>query len=99
MAEMTYYHGSSARFAAFETPTGAEAWDVTKGGVVYLTTDRELAEGYAQGGYVYTVSAPGARSYADQRRRQGLPAKKGKYVRGVYVALPSDCEIRRVERV
>jgi hypothetical protein len=71
--------------------------DVTKGGVVYLTEDRDVARRYAgKGGYVYEVETVEARSYAEQRKLQGLSKKKGKYTRGVWVCLPKNCRITSV---
>lgn len=93
------YHGSPRRFETFKTPTGRSVMDVTVGGVVYLTADRSVASKYAgPGGYIYTVAAPDAVPYAEQRAAQGLAKKSGKYTRGVWVCLPEGCSIVAVER-
>lgn len=74
---MKLYHGSPACFSAFRTPTGREEMDVTRGGVIYLTECKKTAQKYAgRHGYVYTVAAPSAVPYAEQRRRQNLPQKQ-----------------------
>lgn len=94
---MKLFHGSPRKFESFLTPTGLSEMDVTKGGVVYLTEDRDVARRYAgKDGYVYEVDALEARSYAEQRKLQGLKKKKGKYTRGVWVALPVNCRITSV---
>lgn len=92
-APQILYHGSPAELAAGEslrTPTGASAMDVTAGGVVYLTDTPDACRRY---GTVYAVSVVGAVPYAEQRRRQSLPTKKGRFTRGVYVALPENTRI------
>lgn len=97
---MILYHGSPKKFSEFKTPTGLSEWDVTKGGVVYLTEDREVAKKYAgEGGYVYSVLVSQAVPYAEVRKRQGLKKKKGKYTRGVWVTLPELCTIMSAHRV
>lgn len=89
---MELYHGSDiSNIHHLCTPTGAEVMDVTVGGVVYLTDTPEAAARY--GRYVYTVEVANPVPYALQRERQGLARKKGRYTRGVYVALPRDCTI------
>lgn len=94
---MRLFHGSPRKFDSFVTPTGLSEMDVTKGGVVYLTEDRDVASRYAgKDGYVYTVESSNARSYAEQRKLQNLKKKKGKYTRGVWVCLPQDCRITSV---
>lgn len=91
---MKLYHGSPAQFSAFRTPTGREEMDVMAGGVIYLTECKKTAQKYAgRHGYVYTVAAPSAVSYAEQRRRQNLPRKNKRYLRGVWVALAAGCYI------
>ena len=92
---MILYHASPRQLPVGEclrTPTGASAMDVTAGGVVYLTGTPEACERY---GTVYAIEVACAVPYAEQRRRQGLPAKKGRYTRGVFVALPEHTIIRR----
>lgn len=92
---MILYHGTNARLqvgAQLRTPTGAECWDCVHGGVVYLATTPEAAARY---GTVYAVCVTCARTYAHQRMLQNLPAKKGRYVRGVMVALGSATMIVR----
>lgn len=95
---MILYHGTQQKFDRFKTPTGLEVMDVTRGGVVYLTEDYDVAKRYAkQGGYVATVEAD-ATSYAAQLAKQGRKKQK-KYVRGVWVALPSQCTITKWDRI
>jgi hypothetical protein len=89
------YHASPRTLPVGEclrTPTGASCMDVTAGGVVYLTDTPDACERY---GTVYEIEVAGAVSYAEQRRRQGLPVKKSRYTRGVWVALPERTIIRR----
>jgi hypothetical protein len=96
----TLYHGTKKTFDKFETPTGREEVDVTKGGVVYLTSDIEVAKKYAgPNGYVCVAEVAEPISYKEQRRKQGLPKKKGKYTRDIYIALPIDVEIKEFLRV
>jgi hypothetical protein len=66
--------------------------DVTAGGVVYLADSPAACERY---GDVYEIEVARAVPYAEQRRRQGLVAKKPRYTRGVWVALPEHTSIRR----
>ncbi len=94
------YHGSPVYFNHFRTPTGCEVMDVTSGGVIYLTEDIKVARKYAgRRGYVYEVSAPSAIPYGLQREKQGLPPKNRRYIKGVWVALPSACDIISVTPV
>ena len=94
---MKYYHGSKKKFSNFRTPTGVEVMDVTKGGVVYLTSDINVARRYAgNGGYVATVTGDVV-SYRDQLAAQGRK-KHNKYVRNVFVGLPSQLSIVSWER-
>ena len=95
MKETTYYHGSEAALKvgdSLQTPTGMSCMDVTGGGVVYLTDTPEASSRY---GTVYAVEAIGAVSYAVQRAAQRLTKKKGRYTRGVWVALPENTRIMR----
>lgn len=92
---MTMYHASTASLPVgdhLRTPTGASCMDVTAGGVVYLTDSPEACERY---GDVWEIEVVSALPYAEQRRRQGLQKKKGRYTRGVWVALPENTTIRR----
>lgn len=94
---MILYHGSEAQLVLggpLRTPTGASCMNVTAGGVVYLTDSPEACRRY---GRVYAVEATTAVPYAEQRRRQGLPPKKGRYTRGVWVALPGATRIMEIE--
>jgi len=102
------YHGTSNSFKNFQTPTGVEKMDVTSGGVVYLTESYSDAKKYALAdkkkrgslhAYVHTVESKNAISYSDQREIQNLPKKKNRFVRGVWVALPSDCKIISTEEI
>lgn len=94
---MVYYHGSKTKFNNFRTPTGVEVMDVTAGGVVYLTSDRNVAARYAgRNGFVATVSG-NVVPYKEQLRRQGRK-KNNKYVRNVFVGLPSQLKILGWER-
>ncbi len=91
---MVLYHGTTASpFERFQTPTGLESWDVTRGGVIYLTSDIAVARKYAgKSGHVAKVIAPHARDYKSQLASQGREKKK-KYTRNVYVALASEIHI------
>ena len=92
---MTLYHASLRPLPlgdCLRTPTGASCMDVTAGGVVYLTDSPEACQRY---GDVYEIDVREAVPYAEQRRRQGLPKKKGRYTRGVWVALPENTRILR----
>lgn len=92
---MKLYHASTRTLPSgdhLRTPTGASCMDVTAGGVVYLT---ETPEACARYGDVYEIDAVDPVPYAEQRRRQGLPEKKSRYTRGVWVALPENTTIRR----
>jgi hypothetical protein len=92
---MLLYHGSKARLpigGRLRTPTGASCMDVTSGGVVYMTDDPKSCGRY---GAVYAIESVDAVQYAVQRQRQGLPKKKGRYTRGVWVALPENTKILR----
>ena len=94
------YHGTKLKFDNFETSTGLEKMDVTKGGVVYFTSDIETAKRYAgPDGYVCIAEIEEPIDYAEQRRSQGLPKKQNKYTRNVYVALPIDVKITGFKRV
>ena len=92
---MTLYHASRLSLPVgdhLRTPTGVSCMDVTAGGVVYLTDSPEACQRY---GDVYEIDVADAVPYAEQRRRQGLPKKKGRYTRGVWVALPENTRILR----
>ena len=92
---MILYHGSPRALpvgGSLHTPTGLEVMDVTRGGVVYLAETPEQCQRY---GHVYEIEVSGAIPYAEQRQRQGLPKKKGRYTRGVFVALGSNTRILR----
>jgi len=92
---MTLYHASPRQLPVgdcLRTPTGASCMDVTAGGVVYLADTPEACNRY---GDVYEIDVHSAVPYAEQRKRQGLPKKKGRYTRGVWVALPENTTIRR----
>ena len=91
--ERILYHGTQERFYEFETPTGNEEMDVTKGGVVYFYDDLERAGKYKGANYICVSKAQNSVPYAEQRRIQGLKKKKGHFTRGVYVALPSKVEV------
>lgn len=91
---MRLYHGTNRKFDEYRTPTCRDILDVTVGGVVYMTSDINVARKYAgQKGHVLSVSvvADGKNvvSYADQRKKQNLAKKARKYVRDVYVCTPS----------
>ena len=95
MGTKILYHASTVSLPVGEslrTPTGASCMDVTAGGVVYLTDSPEACQRY---GDVYEIVVSEAVPYAEQRRRQGLPKKRGRYTRGVWVALPENTTIRR----
>ena len=51
----TFYHGSPKKFSKFEMST-AEKGHAEAGAGIYFTTNRDEAIGYAQNGYLYTVS-------------------------------------------
>jgi len=90
---MMLYHGSQKPLPVGEnlkTPTGASRMDVTSGGVVYLC---DTPEGCRRYGTVYAIEVAHAVPYAEQRRRQGLPKKKGRWTRGVFVSLPENTRI------
>lgn len=92
---MTLYHASQRPLPVgdcLRTPTGASVMDVTAGGVVYLADSPTACERY---GDVYEIAVTEAVPYAEQRRRQGLQKKKGRYTRGVWVALSEHTSIRR----
>ena len=90
-----FYHGTDKVFEKFETPTNNEELDVTKGGVIYFTSDIEVAKKYAgPNGYVCRAEVRNPTPYKKQREVQGLPPKKGKYTRDIYVAIPTDVEIK-----
>ena len=92
---MILYHASPSPLPVgdhLRTPTGASCMDVTAGGVVYLCDTPEACARY---GDVYEIDVSEAVPYAEQRRRQGLRPKKGRYTRGVWVALPENTTIRR----
>lgn len=89
-----YYHGTKKKFQKFQTPTGKSGWDVTKGEVVYLTTDLKVAKKYAgKTGVVAVVEAAKAREYKQIRKEQGLPDKLSKYVRNIFVCPVEAAEI------
>lgn len=91
------YHGTKSVFGEFKTPTLNEEMDVTRGGVIYLTSDIEEAKKYAgPKGYVRIARTTDMISYQEQRNIQGLPRKKGDRTRNVYVALPVNVEIESV---
>ncbi len=90
---MRLYHASKRSLpigGQLRTPTGASRLDVTSGGVVYLADSAEACERY---GTVYEIEVSSAVLYAEQRRKQGLPKKKSRYTRGVWVALPENTTI------
>ncbi len=89
----TLYHGTPTRFDAFRTPTGLSAMDVIRGGVVYFLDTYEAAKRYAKGGFVVVCEVTDAVLYSEQRKRQGLQKKKGRYTAGVYVALAKNIKI------
>lgn len=92
---MILYHASPRALPVgdcLRTPTGASVMDVTAGGVVYLADTPAACKRYGQ---VYEIEVTNAVPYAEQRRRQGLPVKKSRYTRGVWVALPERTIIRR----
>jgi len=89
------YHASKGILpisGALRTPTGSSCMDVTAGGVVYMA---ETPAACARYGTVYEIEAVDAVSYAEQRERQGLAKKSGRYTRGVWVALPENTTILR----
>lgn len=91
---MILYHGSPKKFVSFRTPTGRDELDVTTGGVIYLTSDKEVARKYAgKDGFICILNikegTKGVVPYKLQRELQKLPKKHNKYLRGVYVATPS----------
>ena len=95
MVTKILYHASTVPLPVgdhLRTPTGASVMDVTAGGVVYMTDTPDACKRY---GDVYEIEVTGAVPYAEQRRRQGLPKKRGRYTRGVWVALPENTTIRR----
>lgn len=91
--EQILYHGTRDIFSDFETPTGNEEMDVTKGGVAYFYDDLKSAGEYKGANYICISKVQDAVSYAEQRRIQGLQKKKGYLARGVYVALPSKVDV------
>ena len=64
--------------------------DVTSGGVTYFYNDPGSAAKYKGVEYVCVAKVTDPVPYALQREKQGLPKKKGKFTRGVWVALPED---------
>lgn len=89
---MKFYHGTKRRFHSFRTPTGYEGWDIVRGGVIYLTSDIEIARKYAgRDGYIAVVEGE-VRSYKEQLALQGRK-KARKYVRNVFVGLASQLKI------
>lgn len=93
------YHGTKEKFDTFKTPTNLEKMDVTKGGVIYLSSDINVAKKYAgPHGYVCIAEVENPISYKDQREKQNLPKKHNKYLRKVYVALPIDIKIKEFKR-
>ena len=94
MTKRLFFHASPADISigdALKTPNGTSCMDVTSGGVVYMADNAEACKRY--GGNVYIVEAVGAVSYKSQREAQGLPSKKSRYTRGVFVALPENTRI------
>lgn len=92
---MKLYHGTTATLPVGEslkTPTGKSEMNVVFGGVIYLADTPDACRRY---GDVYEIDVASALSYAEQRQRQGLPKKKGRYTRGVWVALPENTQIIR----
>ena len=90
---MRLYHASKKELPVgncLRTPTGASCMDVTAGGVVYLVDSPTACCRY---GTVYAIEVFGAVPYGVQRQLQALPAKSGRYTRGVYVALPENTKI------
>ena len=97
---MNLYHASNRALPIGEslrTPTGhsSTSLDVTSGGVVYMVETPAQCSRY--GAYVYKIEVAGGNAvrYAEQRRRQGLPPKKSRYTRGVWVARPEYTTIRQ----
>ena len=94
------YHGTKDRFDKFRTPTGVEKMDVMEGGVIYFTSDIATAKKYAgPNGYVCIAEIEEPIPYKQQRKDQGLPPKQKKYIRNVYVALPTDINIKEFKHV
>ncbi len=89
-----FFHGSPAQLKPGDlltTPNNVKCWDVTKGGVVYITSDVNVAKKY---GNVYVVEPLGeVREYAVQRKNQGLKEKKRCFTRNIYVALSGEVRV------
>jgi len=91
---MKFYHASKRDLPIGEslrTPTGHSEMNILTGGVVYLTSDPESCRRY---GTVYEIKVKDAVSYKTQLKKQGR-AKKARYTRNVYVALPENTKILR----
>lgn len=94
------YHGTKKTFEKFKTPTGLEELDVTKGGVIYLTSNILKAKKYAgPNGYICIAEVTRPISYKEQRKKQGLPKKKGRYTTDIYIALPGNIKIKEFKKV
>ena len=62
--DLVLYHGSPADFDSFDLSFLGSGWaQQTYGYGIYLTDDKKAAEGYSQGGYVYTVRVNGTRRF------------------------------------
>lgn len=95
---MNLYHGTKRKFSRFCTPTGATGWNVLRGEVIYLTTDKSVAKKYAgRNGFILTCNAPFAKEYKVIRKEQGLPHKSNKYLRNVFVSPPEHVTIVNIE--
>lgn len=55
LSHVTFYHGSRKKFSKFDMRT-AEEGHAEAGAGIYFTTSKDEAIGYAEGGYLYTVS-------------------------------------------
>ena len=90
---MILYHASQKDLPigqSLKTPTGHSEMNVLSGGVMYLCNTPTDCQRY---GTVYCIEVSKAVPYAEQRRIQGLLKKKGRYTRGVWVALPENTKI------
>ncbi len=91
---MLLYHASSKDLPVgdqLRTPTGKSEMNVLSGGVVYLTNTPDGAKRY---GTVYEIEVSEAMPYKDALKKVGRK-KKGRYTRGVFVALPENTRIVR----
>lgn len=95
---MILFHGTKKELPLgdnLRTPTGKSSMDVVSGGVVYLTDNPQACKRY---GKIYEIEAQNPIPYAEQRLKQNLRKKKGRFTRGVWVALPEDTIILRVRK-